>query len=192
MSDVLCPMSDIRCLMSEVLCLISDVLCPKSYVWCQMTYVRCLISDVLCPKSYVWCPICPISDVWHQNLISDVWNQTSENRNLTSDVWYLSSLFRRALCGRSPTRKHVGWSGKRIKLYWNCSFLVVIVFVGSYTRYELLCVVVFSVPVPLICLAPHFRLLRVCEESQHKGDLEGIDALLGKYLFGRYNLRSVD
>ena len=144
MSDVLCPMSDIRCLMSEVLCLISDVLCPKSYVWCQMTYVRCLISDVLCPKSYVWCPICPISDVWHQNLISDVWNQTSENRNLTSDVWYLSSLFRRALCGRSPTRKHVGWSVKRIKLYWNCSFLVVIVFVGSYTRYELLYVVVFQ------------------------------------------------
>jgi len=34
-------------------------------------------------------------------------------------------------------------------------------------------------PVSLICLAPHFRLLRVCEESQHKGDLEGIDALLG-------------
>ena len=154
-----------------------------------MSYVRCLISDVLCPKSYVWCPI---SDIWHHNLISDVWHQTSEIRNLTSDVWYLSSLFRRALCGRSPTRKHVGWSGKRIKLYWNCSFLVVIVFVGSYTRYELLCVVVFSVPVPLICLAPHFRLLRVCEESQHKGDLEGIDALLGKYLFGCYNLRSFD
>ncbi|XP_022805734.1 Fanconi anemia group D2 protein-like [Stylophora pistillata] len=36
-----------------------------------------------------------------------------------------------------------------------------------------------SVPASLICLAPHFRLLRVCEESQHKGDLEGIDALLG-------------
>ena len=50
----------------------------------------------------------------------------------------------------------------------------------------------FSVPVPLICLAPHFRLLRVCEEGQHKGDLEGIDALLGKFLFGRYNLRSFD
>ncbi|XP_044183012.1 Fanconi anemia group D2 protein-like isoform X2 [Acropora millepora] len=33
--------------------------------------------------------------------------------------------------------------------------------------------------VSLICLAPHFRLLRVCEESQRKGDLEGIDALLG-------------
>ncbi|KAK2547498.1 Fanconi anemia group D2 protein [Acropora cervicornis] len=32
--------------------------------------------------------------------------------------------------------------------------------------------------VSLICLAPHFRLLRVCEESQRKGDLEGIDALL--------------
>ena len=37
-----------------------------------------------------------------------------------------------------------------------------------------------SGPASLICLAPHFRLLRVCEESQHKGDLEGIDALLGK------------
>ncbi|KAL9960552.1 hypothetical protein ACROYT_G034027 [Oculina patagonica] len=36
-----------------------------------------------------------------------------------------------------------------------------------------------SATVSLICLAPHFRLLRVCEESQHKGDLEGIDALLG-------------
>lgn len=36
-----------------------------------------------------------------------------------------------------------------------------------------------SGPASLICLAPHFRLLRVCEESQHKGDLEGIDALLG-------------
>jgi len=36
-----------------------------------------------------------------------------------------------------------------------------------------------SAPVSLICLAPHFRLLRVCEESEHKGDLEGIDALLG-------------
>lgn len=39
-----------------------------------------------------------------------------------------------------------------------------------------------SAPVSLICLAPHFRLLRACEESQHKGDLEGIDALLGKIL----------
>ena len=56
----------------------------------------------------------------------------------------------------------------------------------------IVCCCFFSVPVPLICLAPHFRLLRVCEESQHKGDLEGIDALLGKYLFGRYNLRSFD
>ena len=141
MSYVWCPKPDVWCLMSCVWCLISDVLCLKSYVWCQMSYVRCLISDVLCPKSYAWCPI---SDIWHQNLISDVWHQTSEIRNLTSDVWYLSSLFRRALCGRSPTRKHVGWSGKRIKLYWNCSFLVVIVFVDSYTRYELLYVVVFQ------------------------------------------------
>lgn len=40
-----------------------------------------------------------------------------------------------------------------------------------------------SAPVSLICLAPHFRLLRVCEESEHKGDLEGIDALLGKCFF---------
>ncbi|XP_031562635.1 Fanconi anemia group D2 protein-like [Actinia tenebrosa] len=31
----------------------------------------------------------------------------------------------------------------------------------------------------LVCLAPHFRLLRICEQSQHNGDLEGIDALLG-------------
>ena len=37
-----------------------------------------------------------------------------------------------------------------------------------------------SGPASPICLAPHFRLLWVCEESQHKGDLEGIDALLGK------------
>ena len=40
----------------------------------------------------------------------------------------------------------------------------------------------FRSAVSLICLAPHFRLLRVCEESQRKGDLEGIDALLGKCL----------
>lgn len=39
-------------------------------------------------------------------------------------------------------------------------------------------------PVSLICLAPHFRLLRACEESQHKGNLEGIDALLGCPLIG--------
>ncbi|KAJ3603047.1 hypothetical protein NHX12_030791, partial [Muraenolepis orangiensis] len=30
-----------------------------------------------------------------------------------------------------------------------------------------------------LCLAPFFRLLRVCEEKQHQGDLEEIDALLG-------------
>lgn len=33
----------------------------------------------------------------------------------------------------------------------------------------------------LVCLAPHFRLLRICEQSQHNGDLEGIDALLGEF-----------
>ncbi|XP_031424301.1 Fanconi anemia group D2 protein [Clupea harengus] len=30
-----------------------------------------------------------------------------------------------------------------------------------------------------LCLAPFFRLLRLCEEVQHQGDLEEIDALLG-------------
>ncbi|KAL4655975.1 Fanconi anemia group D2 protein [Arapaima gigas] len=30
-----------------------------------------------------------------------------------------------------------------------------------------------------LCLASFFRLLRLCEENQHKGDLEEIDALLG-------------
>lgn len=30
-----------------------------------------------------------------------------------------------------------------------------------------------------MCLAPHFRLLRICEQSQHNDELEGIDALLG-------------
>ncbi|XP_071510780.1 Fanconi anemia group D2 protein-like [Diadema antillarum] len=32
-------------------------------------------------------------------------------------------------------------------------------------------------------LAPHFRLLRVCEHAQHDGSLEGIDALLGCPLY---------
>ncbi|XP_065829694.1 Fanconi anemia group D2 protein-like isoform X2 [Oscarella lobularis] len=31
----------------------------------------------------------------------------------------------------------------------------------------------------IIRLAPHFRLLRVCEQLQHEGSLDGIDALLG-------------
>uniref|UniRef100_A0A674BZU3 FA complementation group D2 n=1 Tax=Salmo trutta TaxID=8032 RepID=A0A674BZU3_SALTR len=30
-----------------------------------------------------------------------------------------------------------------------------------------------------LCLSPFFRLLRLCEEQQHQGDLEEIDALLG-------------
>ncbi|XP_028398344.1 Fanconi anemia group D2 protein-like isoform X2 [Dendronephthya gigantea] len=30
-----------------------------------------------------------------------------------------------------------------------------------------------------VCSAPHFRLLRVCEQNRNKGKLEGIDALLG-------------
>ncbi|XP_066521837.1 Fanconi anemia group D2 protein [Hoplias malabaricus] len=30
-----------------------------------------------------------------------------------------------------------------------------------------------------LCLSPFFRLLRLCEEAQHQGDLEEIDALLG-------------
>ena len=31
-----------------------------------------------------------------------------------------------------------------------------------------------------VCSAPHFRLLRVCEQNRNKGKLEGIDALLGE------------
>ncbi|KAK2186157.1 hypothetical protein NP493_212g05054 [Ridgeia piscesae] len=31
-----------------------------------------------------------------------------------------------------------------------------------------------------VCLAPHFRLLQMCEGRQHDGDLEEIDALLGQ------------
>ncbi len=31
-----------------------------------------------------------------------------------------------------------------------------------------------------LCLSPFFRLLRLCEEKQHQGDLEEIDALLGE------------
>ncbi|XP_077977229.1 Fanconi anemia group D2 protein-like [Glandiceps talaboti] len=34
-----------------------------------------------------------------------------------------------------------------------------------------------------ICLSPHFRLLRICEQIEHNGDLEGIDALLGCPVF---------
>uniref|UniRef100_A0A3B3ZMP0 Uncharacterized protein n=1 Tax=Periophthalmus magnuspinnatus TaxID=409849 RepID=A0A3B3ZMP0_9GOBI len=33
--------------------------------------------------------------------------------------------------------------------------------------------------VSVLCLSPFFRLLRLCEEKTHKGDLEEIDALLG-------------
>ncbi|XP_072308789.1 Fanconi anemia group D2 protein [Eucyclogobius newberryi] len=33
--------------------------------------------------------------------------------------------------------------------------------------------------VSMLCLSPFFRLLRLCEEKTHKGDLEEIDALLG-------------
>lgn len=33
-----------------------------------------------------------------------------------------------------------------------------------------------------VCLSPHFRLLQICESRQQNGDLEGIDALLGKYI----------
>ena len=63
------------------------------------------------------------------------------------------------------TRIHF-WLCLRIVTYSSCSIF--------------LSFILISAPVSLICLAPHFRLLRVCEESQHKGDLEGIDALLGK------------
>lgn len=30
-----------------------------------------------------------------------------------------------------------------------------------------------------LCLAPYFRLLRLCVEKQHNGNLEEIDGLLG-------------
>uniref|UniRef100_A0A671QBV6 FA complementation group D2 n=1 Tax=Sinocyclocheilus anshuiensis TaxID=1608454 RepID=A0A671QBV6_9TELE len=36
-----------------------------------------------------------------------------------------------------------------------------------------------SLRVSPLCLSPFFRLLRLCEEVQHQGDLEEIDALLG-------------
>lgn len=31
-----------------------------------------------------------------------------------------------------------------------------------------------------LCLSPFFRLLRLCEDKQHQGDLEEIDGLLSK------------
>lgn len=31
-----------------------------------------------------------------------------------------------------------------------------------------------------VCLSPFFRLLRLCEDKQHQGDLEEIDGLLSK------------
>ncbi|XP_022104971.1 Fanconi anemia group D2 protein-like isoform X2 [Acanthaster planci] len=34
-----------------------------------------------------------------------------------------------------------------------------------------------------LCMAPHFRLLRICEQVQNEGSLEGIDALLGCPLY---------
>uniref|UniRef100_H3BFD2 FA complementation group D2 n=1 Tax=Latimeria chalumnae TaxID=7897 RepID=H3BFD2_LATCH len=40
-----------------------------------------------------------------------------------------------------------------------------------------------SRPMSLVCLPAFFRLLRLCEEQQHKGDLEEIDALLGCPLY---------
>lgn len=32
-----------------------------------------------------------------------------------------------------------------------------------------------------LCLSPFFRLLRLCEEKQHNGDLEEIDGLVGEW-----------
>ncbi|XP_070557572.1 Fanconi anemia group D2 protein-like isoform X2 [Ptychodera flava] len=45
-----------------------------------------------------------------------------------------------------------------------------------------------------ICLSPHFRLLRICEEIEHKGNLEGIDALLGCpiYMFSKDYVDKMD
>ncbi|KAI8481783.1 Fanconi anemia group D2 protein [Branchiostoma belcheri] len=44
------------------------------------------------------------------------------------------------------------------------------------------------------CLAPHFRLLRCCEQAQRGGDLEGIDALLGcpLYLFKEETVEKIE
>ncbi|CAH1266603.1 FANCD2 [Branchiostoma lanceolatum] len=44
------------------------------------------------------------------------------------------------------------------------------------------------------CLAPHFRLLRYCQQAQCGGDLEGIDALLGcpMYLFKEEAVEKVE
>uniref|UniRef100_A0A674BZ00 FA complementation group D2 n=1 Tax=Salmo trutta TaxID=8032 RepID=A0A674BZ00_SALTR len=42
-----------------------------------------------------------------------------------------------------------------------------------------LCYVWYCRRVSPLCLSPFFRLLRLCEEQQHQGDLEEIDALLG-------------
>ncbi|XP_078597368.1 Fanconi anemia group D2 protein-like isoform X1 [Branchiostoma floridae x Branchiostoma japonicum] len=44
------------------------------------------------------------------------------------------------------------------------------------------------------CLAPHFRLLRYCEQAQRGGDLEGIDALLGcpMYLFKEETVEKIE
>jgi len=42
------------------------------------------------------------------------------------------------------------------------------------------CDCTFGRQVSPVCLAPHFRLLQMCEGRQHDGDLEEIDALLGQ------------
>lgn len=45
---------------------------------------------------------------------------------------------------------------------------------------EILDLLILSRNVSPLCLSPFFRLLRLCEEKQHQGDLEEIDALLGE------------
>ena len=43
-----------------------------------------------------------------------------------------------------------------------------------------MCVCVCVRRVSPLCLAPFFRLLRLCESQQNQGDLENIDGLLGE------------
>lgn len=52
---------------------------------------------------------------------------------------------------------------------YGCSLLIVCICFLPFHRQE-----------SPLCLSPFFRLLRLCEEKQHQGDLDEIDALLGE------------
>lgn len=69
-------------------------------------------------------------------------------------------------------------SVNKIFSQWCISLTVVIFKTSVYCAiYIILC---GGRRVSPLCLSPFFRLLRVCEEKQHQGDLEEIDALLGE------------